>query len=186
MLDLLQQKFARLNLLLLVVVAVIVFATMGRAAGPFTFASIDGGTIDLADWRGKPVLLVNTASRCGYTPQYEGLQQLHEAYGPKGLLVLAVPSNDFRQELGSDEKVAEFCEVNFGLTLPMTTITHVRGPDAHPFYKWVFDTANFAPRWNFNKVLIGANGQVVQTWHSNAKPMSAKITQAIEAQLPRG
>ena len=105
------------------------------AQGSFRFDSIDGGQYDMAAWRGRPVLVVNTASLCGYTPQYDELQALHERYGPRGLIVLAVPSDDFRQELARDEDVAEFCEVNFGLTLPMTTITPVRGSGAHPFYR---------------------------------------------------
>ena len=138
-------------------------ARTATAQGTFRFESIDGGSYDLADWRGRPVLVVNTASLCGYTPQYDELQALHEEYGPRGLVVLAVPSDDFRQELSSDEAVAEFCEVNFNLTLPMTTITSVRGSGAHPFYRWLRDTHGFEPGWNFNKVLLDGEGQLVQT-----------------------
>ena len=98
------------------------------------FDSIDGGDLRVSDWRGQPVLLVNTASRCGFTYQYDGLQELYDRYRDRGLVVLAVPSNDFRQELSSEEEVKEFCEVNFGLDIPMTTITPVRGSQAHPLY----------------------------------------------------
>jgi glutathione peroxidase len=152
------------------------------AAG-FEFASIDGGTLDTADWTGRPVLVVNTASRCGFTRQYEGLQALHETYGARGLVVLAVPSNDFRQELDSAEAVKDFCEVTFGLTLPMTDITPVRGADAHPFYRWLADSHGFAPRWNFNKVLLDGSGAVVETWGSMIRPQSPEITGRIEALL---
>ena len=150
------------------------------------FESIDGGTLSLKQWQGQPVLVVNTASRCGFTPQYDGLQALYDRYRDRGLVVLAVPSQDFKQELSSNEEVAEFCEINFGLDLPMTTITHVRGPQAHPFYKWVASTSGFEPAWNFNKILLGPDGSVVETFGSVVKPDSAKITSRIEALLSGG
>lgn len=159
-------------------------ATLAQAAmSNFTFPSIDGGEIDLSDWRGQPVLVVNTASRCGYTPQYDGLQTLYDTYRDRGLVVLAVPSNDFRQELASDEEVKDFCEVNFGLDFPMTTITSVRGDAAHPFYKWVAADTGFSPSWNFNKVLIAPDGSVAATFGSNARPMSKPVIDAITALL---
>jgi glutathione peroxidase len=147
------------------------------------FASIDGGTLSLADWAGKPVLVVNTASMCGYTPQYEGLQTLYDTYRDQGLVVLAVPSDDFQQELSSAEAVKEFCTINYNITLPMTDITHVKGTEAHPFYAWVRDEAGFVPRWNFNKVLIDRNGDIAGTWQSGDSPMSPKIVGAVEAAL---
>lgn len=158
-------------------------ATIAQAAAGFTFPSIDGGEIDLADWRGQPVLVVNTASRCGFTPQYDGLQALYDRYRDQGLVVLAVPSNDFRQELSSNEDVKDFCEVNFGLDIPMTTITPVLGPGAHPFYRWLRDEAGFAPRWNFNKVLIAPDGSLAATFGSNARPLSRPVISAITAYL---
>lgn len=148
-----------------------------------TFASIDGGTLSVEAWRGKPVLVVNTASRCGYTYQYDGLQALYDTYRDRGLVVLAVPSDDFRQELGSAEEVKEFCALNFDLDLPMTDITHVKGAAAHPFYRAVRAETGFEPKWNFNKVLIGPDGAVVATWGSRVKPQSAEITSRIEALL---
>ncbi|MEL7151976.1 MAG: glutathione peroxidase [Pseudomonadota bacterium] len=148
-----------------------------------TFPSIDGGTLSLEDWRGKPVLVVNTASRCGFTHQYDDLQALQDRYDAAGLVVLAIPSNDFRQELGSNEEVKEFCEVNFNLTLPMTTITAVRGPEAHPFYQQLKNVAGFTPMWNFDKVLIGPDGTVVQTWRSITSPTSSAVTDRIDALL---
>jgi len=158
----------------------------GLAAAPasgFEFASIDGGTLDTAAWRGQPVLVVNTASRCGFTHQYDGLQALHERYADAGLVVLAVPSNDFRQELSDAAAVKDFCETNFGLTLPMTDITPVRGRDAHPFYRWLAETHGFTPRWNFNKVLLDGDGALVATWGSMTRPGSREITGRIEALL---
>lgn len=157
--------------------------TAGAAPPDAPFASIDGGEVRLSDWAGQPVLVVNTASLCGFTPQYEGLQTLWDTYRDRGLVVLAVPSDDFRQELDDAAEVKEFCEVNFGLTLPMTDITPVRGDKAHPVYQWFRETAGFAPRWNFNKVLIGRDGRVAGTWGSQTDPMSREIRGAVEAQL---
>ena len=154
------------------------------AAAGFTFASIDGGEIDLDDWRGHPVLVVNTASLCGFTPQYEDLQTLQDTYGKTGLRVLAVPSDDFSQELDSENAVKEFCDVNFGLTISMTTITPVTGAAAHPFYAWLKDETGFQPDWNFNKVLLDGQGRVVGTWGSGPKPTAPAITEKIEALLP--
>lgn len=146
------------------------------------FPSIDGGDYDLLAWRGQPLLVVNTASLCGFTGQYDGLQALHDAYAGRAR-VLAVPSDDFAQELANDADVAAFCEVNFGLTLPMTTIQPVLGPSAHPFYRWLARTHGFAPAWNFNKVLLDANGAFVQTWGSRPEPMGRAIRGAIDRVL---
>ena len=161
------------------------FTAAAMPAAGFEFASIDGGTLSTEAWRGKPVLVVNTASRCGFTGQYDGLQALHERYGPAGLVVLAVPSNDFRQELEDAAAVKDFCETSFGLTLPMTDITPVRGRDAHPFYRWLAEAHGFTPRWNFNKVLLDGEGQVVATWGSMVRPESPEVTSRIEAILAR-
>ncbi|MBP0484203.1 glutathione peroxidase [Sagittula salina] len=152
-------------------------------ADSFTFDSIDGGQIALDDFRGHPVLVVNTASRCGFTPQFDGLQALYDAEKDRGLVVLAVPSGDFRQELASNAAVADFCAVNFDLTLPMTTITHVRGSEAHPFYAWLKATEGFEPAWNFNKILLDPEGRPVATWGATARPQSAPITEAIAPYL---
>lgn len=166
------------------ILAAVAFGLPSAAfAAGFTFTAIEGGTIDLAQWRGHPVLVVNTASLCGYTPQYEDLQALQDTYGARGLKVLAVPSNDFAQELDSDTEVKAFCDANFGLTLPMTTITPVTGGAAHPFYTWVKGQTGFEPGWNFNKVLLNKDGAVVATWGSGPKPTGSAITKQIEALL---
>jgi glutathione peroxidase len=148
----------------------------------FQFPSIDGGTYDTAQWRGLPVLVVNTASMCGFTPQYEGLQALSDAYKGRAV-VLAVPSDDFNQELASDAEVKEFCELNYALDLPMTTIEHVAKGAVHPMFGWLRDTQGFVPDWNFNKVLIGADGAYLGAWGSGTKPMSGAITGAIDAAI---
>ncbi len=159
------------------------FLMVAPMAQAFTFNSIDGGTLSLDEYKGRPVLVVNTASRCGFTPQYNGLQALQDRYAEAGLVVLAVPSDDFHQELSSADEVRDFCEVNFGLTLPMTDITPVRGRNAHPFYQWVRAETGFEPRWNFNKVLVGVDGTVKGTFGSVTRPQSSQITQLIDAEL---
>ena len=151
----------------------------------FTFPSIDGGQIDLDDWKGQPVLVVNTASMCAYTGQYDGLQALYDRYRRQGLVVLTVPSGDFRQELATGDQVKEFCAINFNLDVPMTTIQPVRGSKAHPFYKWVKRETGFEPRWNFNKVLIGPDGSVIATYGSAVKPQSPRMTREVERLLPK-
>ncbi len=154
-----------------------------QAAENFRFASIDGGEIALADFAGKPVLVVNTASLCGYAGQFDGLQALHERFGPKGVLVLAVPSDDFNQELEDEAAVKEYCATTFDLTLPMTEITPVRGQGAHPFYTWVRQETGFAPRWNFNKVLLAPDGSIAATFGAGVEPESDQIAGRIEAML---
>nr|WP_170539544.1 glutathione peroxidase [Ruegeria arenilitoris] len=147
------------------------------------FPSIDGGTLSLSDWRGQPVLVVNTASQCGFTGQYSGLQKLQDTYGPEGLVVLAVPSDSFNQELETASEVKEFCELNYDLTLPMTDITPVTGPQAHPFYKAVAAETGFVPGWNFNKILLSPEGEVVATLGSTTRPDSRKLRRQVEALL---
>lgn len=157
-------------------------ASATLAADGFRFVSIDGGEIDLDDWRGKPVLVVNTASLCGFAGQFDGLQALHDRFAERAL-ILAVPSNDFDQELADEAAVKEYCALTFDLTLPMTEITHVKGRQAHPFYAWVREQTGFEPRWNFNKVLIAPDGSIAATFGSRVKPESADIAGRIEAML---
>lgn len=154
------------------------------ALAGFSFPSIDGGTIDLDSFKGRPVLVVNTASLCGFAPQFDDLQALHDSYAARGLVVLAVPSDDFRQELASADEVKEFCATNFDLTIPMTDITPVLGDSAHPFYRWLADTEGFTPGWNFNKVLLDGEGEVVATWGSVMRPNATPVVEKIEALLP--
>lgn len=158
-------------------------AAPALAAEPsFTFRAIDGGSYDSAEWRGKPVLVVNTASLCGFAPQLADLQALSDAYAGRAV-VLAVPSDDFNQELASESEVKEFCAVNYDLTLPMTGIEHVAKGKLHPFYAWVKAEHGFTPGWNFNKVLIGPEGQFIKGWGAVTNPGSAAITSEIDALL---
>lgn len=166
------------------VVSVTLAALPAGAAPDFIFPSIDGGEIALSDWAGRPVLVVNTASLCAFTPQYEGLQALYDRYREAGLVVLAVPSDSFRQELGSEGEVKDFCEMTFGLDLPMTEIIDVSGRDAHPFYRWLAEAHGVAPEWNFAKVLIGPDGAYVAYWGPMVTPGAAQVTSRIEALLP--
>ncbi|WP_308915599.1 glutathione peroxidase [Jannaschia sp. LMIT008] len=154
-------------------------------ATAFEFEAIEGGIIDLDALSDRAVLVVNTASLCGFTDQYAELQELHERYGDAGLTVLGVPSDDFRQELSDDAAVAAFCEVNYGLTIPLTTITPVRGSDAHPFYRWLADTHGKAPRWNFNKALLAPGGDLAAFEGAGVRPTSPRMIRAIEGVLPR-
>jgi glutathione peroxidase len=147
------------------------------------FDSIDGGTLSIDQWHGRPVLVVNTASQCAFTRQYRGLQDLYDAYRDQGLIVLAVPSDDFNQEFATDAEVKDFCELQYGIDLPMTVITPVKGADAHPFYASLKDETGFTPRWNFNKVLIDERGEVVATFGSNTPPQSTAITRLIDDML---
>lgn len=163
--------------------AAIPVAASQRMPTGLSFASIDGGDLRLDDWAGRPVLVVNTASLCGFTDQYAGLQTIYDRYREAGLIVLAIPSGDFRQELDSAAEVAEFCTLTYGLDLPMTDITSVRGRGAHPLYAWLRAEHGFTPRWNFNKVLIAGDGAVLGTWGSNIRPTAPTIVQAIEAAL---
>jgi glutathione peroxidase len=144
---------------------------------------IDGTEVDLASYKGKVVLIVNVASRCGYTGQYAGLQKLYDAYKDKGLVVFAVPSDDFHQEKASNGEVKSFCDLNYGITMPMSVISHVTGPQAHPLYLWLKQTTGFEPKWNFNKVLFDGQGKVVGTWRSGTEPMGSEIETEVQRLL---
>jgi glutathione peroxidase len=149
---------------------------------------IEGKPMPLSAYKGKVLVVVNTASFCGFTKQYTGLQKLHETYESKGLVVVGVPSNDFGgQEPGSSEKIKEFCEGNFGITFPMTDKNVVKGDGAHAFYKWAAEVlgAKAAPGWNFHKYVVGRDGRLVQSFFSGAEPGSKEVISAIEAELAK-
>ena len=155
----------------------------------FEFTSIDGERLPLAAWRGRPILVVNTASFCGYTPQYRDLEALWRTYGGQGLVVLGVPSNDFgEQEPGSASDIKTFCATNYQVDFPLTEKNRVVGAQAHPFYRWAAQQLGEAgtPRWNFHKYLIGAEGELAGTWPTPVRPSDPKITQEIEAALAGG
>ena len=147
--------------------------------------SISGELINLNDYRGKPVLIVNTASYCGFTKQYDDMQELWDKYKDKGLIVLGVPSNSFNQEKKVNSEVREFCEVNFNINFPLTEITNVKGDKAHEIYKWAKENygKSAIPKWNFYKILINKEGKIEDTYASLTKPTSNKITKKIESLL---
>ena len=156
------------------------------SAHDFTFTSIDGTPMPMAQFEGQVVLAVNTASACGFTPQYDDLQALYETYQDQGLVVLGIPSNDFGgQEPLSADGIKEFCSVNFNITFPMTDKTVVKGSNAHPFYQWAAEELGkiAKPRWNFHKYLVGRDGQVLNWYASTTSPVSSKMKRAVEQAL---
>ena len=158
----------------------------GTSAFSFSFESIDGTKMDLSQYKGKALLVVNTASLCGFTGQYEGLQSLWEEYKDKGLVVIGVPSNNFQgQEPGSDEEIKDFCETTFGIDFPITEKTNVIGKDAHPFYLWARKNygKSAIPKWNFHKIIIGKNGKVVNTFSSITNPSAQRFVNVIKEEL---
>lgn len=183
----------------LAAVAALLAAPLGFAAGAaedgtaktawdFTFRSIDGKPMPLSGYRGEVLLVVNTASMCGFTKQYAGLQALHDKYEAQGFKVVGVPSNDFGgQEPGSTEEIKQFCEVSFGIDFPMTAKYPVTGADAHPFYRWIADTLgeSKAPRWNFYKYLLAPDGTIAAAWPSTVKPDSRTVTDTVETLLAK-
>jgi len=154
-------------------------------AHDFEFTSIDGDRLPVSAWKGRPVLVINTASFCGYTPQYAGMEALWRQYKDRGLVMLAVPSNDFSgQEPGSAGEIKAFCET-YDVSFPLSRKEKVIGGDAHPFYRWAVAELGegAAPRWNFHKYLIGGDGLLAGTWPSAVTPQSKEITGAIDAAL---
>ncbi len=154
----------------------------------FEFSAIDGKTIKLSDFKGKVILIVNTASHCGYTGQYKELQELYSTYKDKGLVVLGVPSADFGgQEFDSEDKVQDFTEKKFSVTFPLTAISSVKGKDAHPFYKWAGDQGGFlsGPKWNFHKYIIAKNGDYVTSFATTTSPKAPSVIKVIEEQLAK-
>tara|TARA_Y100000768_G_scaffold267395_1_gene204278 strand:+ start:318 stop:860 length:543 start_codon:yes stop_codon:yes gene_type:complete len=151
----------------------------------FSIESITGEMINFNDYKNKVILVVNTASFCGYTKQYNELQELWDLYKDKGLIVLGVPSNSFNQEKKNNSDVKEFCEVNFNINFPLTTITKVKGENAHKLFKWAKDNhgKSAVPKWNFHKILINKQGKVEDTFASFTKPMSKKLIKSIESIL---
>lgn len=148
----------------------------------YRFDGIDGNQIELSDFRNKVIVVVNVASRCGYTPQYKDLQTLYDNYKDRNLIIIGVPTNNFKQEPGTNDQIKDFCETNFGITFPMTEKINVIGNNSHPFYKWAKEDFGIGaiPKWNFHKIVIGKNGKVVDTFASFTKPTSKKFVKLIE------
>ena len=182
-------SFGRLACILITMETVLAFpaASAPLTAHDFTFENIDGGPLPLSDFAGKTVLLVNTASMCGFTAQYEALQAVYDKYRDAGLVVLGVPSDDFGgQEYDSADEIKQFCEINYGITFPMTDKVRVKGDNAHPYYQWVAAQGRMKlPRWNFYKHVIDADGNLVEWFASTTSPDSSKVINAIETELAR-
>ena len=160
-------------------------ANYSKLVYDFEFNGIDGNKIELSDFKNKVLVVVNVASRCGYTPQYDDLQALWTNYKNKDFVVIGVPTNNFKQEPGSNEQIKDFCETNFGITFPLTEKTDVIGKNAHPFYKWAKKNYGIGaiPKWNFHKIIIGKNGKVLDTFASFTKPTSKKFLNTIEKEI---
>ena len=156
-----------------------------RTAYTFSFDGLDGKKIALSDYADRPLLIVNTASLCGFTPQYEGLQKLWTDFGARGLVVIGVPSNDFGgQEPGDAKDIDQTAHHQYGVTFPMAAKAVVKGPNAHPFYKWAAEQRpKDTPRWNFHKYLIGRSGQIAEAFPERVEPADTRVVTAIARQL---
>jgi glutathione peroxidase len=174
---------------LFIVIITMFFSTKSTSSDKsfhdFSIESISGEDIVLADYKDKVVLLVNTASQCGFTPQYAGLQKIYDRYKDDGFVVLGVPSDDFNQELSNDDDVKKFCEIRYGVNFPLTSIQKIKGESAHPLYKWISGNTSVIgqPRWNFHKYLISKEGQIVNWFSSMTSPTSEGLLKQIEQAL---
>ncbi len=153
----------------------------------FSFAGLDGGSIKLAEYTGSPILVVNTASLCGYTPQFVGLQQLWARYRHRGLMIVGVPSNDFGgQEPGTANDITRTAHGEYGVEFPLAAKMQVKGPASHPFYRWAASERPLeTPRWNFHKYLVGRDGHIAAVFPTDIEPMDARLLHAIVKELPR-
>ncbi len=160
-------------------------ANYTQLAHEFKFIGIDGESINMSDYKGKVIVVVNVASRCGFTKQYEDLQNLWTNFKDNNLIVIGVPTNDFKQELDSNKDIKNFCETNFNINFPITEKTNVLGKNAHPFYRWAKENhgKGAIPKWNFHKIIIGKDGKVADTFASITNPSSKKFVTFIEEQI---
>ena len=160
-----------------------VSANYDKLAYDFNFNDLDGSSLKLSDFRNNVIVVVNVASQCGFTSQYEDMQNIWEKYQNKGLIIIGVPSNDFgNQEPGNSKEIKNFCEAKFGITFPMTEKVVVKGDKAHPFYLWAKKNygKSAVPKWNFHKIIIDKNGKVADTFSSMTNPSSKKFTKVLE------
>ena len=158
-------------------------ANYEKLAYDFEFKDLDGSSLNLSDYKGKVIVVVNVASQCGFTSQYEDMQEVWEKYQAKGIVMLGVPSNDFgNQEPGDNKEIKNFCEAKFGITFPMTGKVSVKGSNAHPFYVWARKNhgKSAIPKWNFHKIIVDKNGKVYDTFSSMTNPSSKKFIKIIE------
>ena len=163
-----------------------VSANYDKLAYDFKFKDLDGSDLNLSEFKNKVIIVVNVASQCGFTKQYDDMQKIWDKYQKKGIVMLGVPSNDFgKQEPGSNSDIKNFCEAKFGITFPMTEKVSVKGENAHPFYIWAKENygRSAVPKWNFHKIIIGKNGKIEDTFASITNPSSKKFIQSIEKAL---
>ena len=146
----------------------------------YSFNNIDGKKINLSEFEGKPIFLVNTASKCGFTPQYGDLQILFQEYKSTDLIFIATPSNNFKQELSSEEEIKKFCLINYGVSFNVTEIVELEGENAHPLFKWLKEEYNEKPKWNFYKYLFDRKGELVKSWSSITRPTNSKVKKSIQ------
>ena len=149
----------------------------------FSFTSIDGKKLELKSFKNKVVLVVNTASMCGFTKQYEGLEKVYQDYKEKGLVVIGMPSNSFKQEYADEEKVKDFCETKFNITFPITKIVQVTGNERHDFYKWLEDNHGVKPKWNFFKFIFNKKGEFIDSFSSITRPNSDRILNILNSEF---
>ena len=160
-----------------------VTADYEKLAYDFKFKDLDGSQLSLSEYKGKVIIAVNVASQCGFTKQYEDMQDVWKKYQSKGIIMLGIPSNDFgQQEPGTSKEIKNFCEAKFGITFPMTEKVTVKGPDAHPFYVWAKDNygKSAIPKWNFHKIIIDKSGKIADTFSSITNPSSKKFIKVLE------
>ena len=158
-------------------------ANYEKLAYDFQFKDIDGRPLYLSEYKGKVIVVVNVASQCGFTKQYEDMQNLWEKYQSKGIVMLGIPSNDFgKQEPGTSKEIKNFCEARFGITFPMTEKVSVKGSEAHPFYIWARENygKSAIPKWNFHKIIIDKNGKIAETFYSITNPSSKKFIEVLD------
>ena len=160
-----------------------VSAKYEKLAYDFQFKDLDGSILNLSEYKNKVIVVVNVASQCGFTSQYEDMQKIWEKYQEMGLVMVGVPSNDFgQQEPGNNDEIKNFCEAKFGITFPMTEKVSVKGSSAHPFYIWAENNHGISaiPKWNFHKIIIGKDGKIAKTFSSVTNPSSRKFIEIIE------
>ena len=160
-------------------------ANYTKLAYDFQFKGIDGKIIKLSNYQNKVIVVVNVASRCGFTNQYDDLQRLWTSYRDKGLIIVGIPTNNFKQEPGSNSEIKNFCETNFDISFPMSEKTNVIGNNSHPFFNWAKENYGLGavPKWNFHKIIIGKDGKVANTFSSITNPSSKKFINSVEKEI---
>ena len=163
-----------------------VLGDYNKLAFDFKFNDLDGSPLNLSEYKNKVIVVINVASQCGFTKQYEDMQKVWKKYQSKGIVMLGIPSNDFgKQEPGNNKEIKNFCEAKFGITFPMTEKVSVKGENAHPFYKWAEQNhgKSAVPKWNFHKIIIGKDGKIADTFASITNPSSNRFIKSIEMAL---